>query len=64
MIIGADNIALEQTPSAEPDNYFPVHTYLFAEAGVTILEVLNLEELARDRVAIDQKSIRGRSEVD
>ncbi|OYQ81199.1 cyclase [Ignatzschineria sp. F8392] len=50
MIIGADNIALEQTPSAEPDNYFPVHTYLFAEAGVTILEVLNLEELARDRV--------------
>ncbi|MBP6563403.1 MAG: cyclase family protein [Neisseriaceae bacterium] len=50
MIIGADNIALEQGPSAEENNYFPVHTYLFAEAGVPILEVLNLEDLARDEV--------------
>ena len=50
MIIAADNIALEQGPSVEPDNYFPVHTYLFAEAGVPIIEVMNLEELAKDEV--------------
>lgn len=50
MIIGADNIALEQNPSPDPDNYFPVHSYLFAEAGVPIIEVLNLEELAKDQV--------------
>lgn len=49
MIIGADNIALEQGPSAEPDNYFPVHTYLFAEAGIPIIEVMNLEELAKNK---------------
>jgi kynurenine formamidase len=27
IMIGADNLALEQTPSAEPLNFFPVHTY-------------------------------------
>jgi kynurenine formamidase len=27
-----------------------VHTYLLAEAGVPILEIANLEELAEDRV--------------
>lgn len=50
MIIGADNIALEQNPSAEPDNYFPVHTYLCAEVGIPIIEVLNLEELAQQKI--------------
>lgn len=50
MIIGGDNIALEQGPSAEPDNYFPVHTYLFSEVGIPIIEVLNLEELAKEKI--------------
>ncbi len=50
MIIGADNIALEQGPSVEEDNYFPVHTYLFSEVGIPIIEILNLEELAKERV--------------
>src|SRR5699024_9729598 len=49
MIIGADNIALEQNPSPEEDNYFPVHTYLFSEVGVPIIELLNLEELAKEK---------------
>lgn len=50
MIIGADNIALEQSPSVEEHNYFPVHTYLFSEVGVPIIEVLNLEELAEEKI--------------
>lgn len=41
--VGADNIALEQLPSADPENWMPVHTYLFAEAGIPILEVVDLE---------------------
>lgn len=48
--IGADNLTLEQTPSADPRNFLPVHTYLLAEAGVPILEMAYLEELAQERV--------------
>jgi len=48
--IGADTVGLEQGPSADPENATPVHTYLLAEAGVPIMEVLNLEELAADSI--------------
>lgn len=48
--IGGDNVALEQLPSADPDSYLPVHCYLFAVVGVVIMEVIMLEELARDRL--------------
>ncbi|MDQ0394382.1 cyclase family protein [Labrys monachus] len=50
IMIGADNLTLEQTPAAEPLNFFPVHTYLLAEAGIPILEMANLEELAAEGV--------------
>lgn len=40
--IGADNVALERIPSATMD----VHVHLLVEAGVHILECLNLEGLA------------------
>ena len=50
IMIGADNLTLEQTPSAEPVNFFPVHTYLLAEAGVPILEMAHLDELVEERV--------------
>ena len=50
IMIGADNLTLEQTPSAHALNFFPVHTYLLAEAGVPILEMAWLEELAADRL--------------
>ena len=50
IVIGADNHCLEQVPSADPENWQVVHTYLLAEAGVPILEIANLEELAQDRV--------------
>lgn len=41
--IGADNVALERIPSAE----MAVHVHLLVEAGVHILECLNLEHLAQ-----------------
>lgn len=40
---GADNVALERIPSPE----MAVHVHLLVEAGVHILECLNLEELAQ-----------------
>lgn len=49
--IGGDNLSLEHFPvAADSKTWVPVHTYLLAQAGVPIIEVLNLEELARDGV--------------
>ena len=48
--VGADNIAVEQLPSADPENWMGVHTYLFAECGIPMIEVLDLEELAREQM--------------
>ena len=42
LAIGADNVALERLPSPGME----VHVHLLVEAGVHILECLNLEELA------------------
>lgn len=50
MLIGGDNLSLEGFPVVEKDNWIPVHSYLLAEKGVPIMEVVNLEEIARDRV--------------
>ena len=50
MVVGADNLSLEAFPSEVSDNYLPVHTYLLAQQGVPIIELVNLEALARDRV--------------
>ncbi len=43
---GSDTIAFERVPSSS----MPVHVHLLVESGIHILEALNLEELARDRV--------------
>lgn len=48
--IGADNHTLEQNPSADPENWQVVHTYLLAEAGIPIMEMVNLEDLASERI--------------
>jgi kynurenine formamidase len=48
--IGADNHCLEQAPSADPANWQVVHTYLLAEAGIPIMEIVNLEELAAEKI--------------
>ena len=50
MVIGGDNLNLEGFPVTEPNDWIPVHTYLLAEKGVPIMEVVDLEALARDRV--------------
>lgn len=50
MIVGADNLSLEAFPSELSSDYVPVHTYLLAEQGAPILELVNLEALSRDRV--------------
>lgn len=48
--IGSDTLALEQTPSADPENWMVVHSYLLAEAGIPIMEVVNLEEIAAEKL--------------
>lgn len=50
MIIGADNIGLERHPSGDPESWQPVHTYLLAECGIPIMELVDLEELAASGV--------------
>lgn len=48
--IGADNLSFEAFPSEVKENYVPVHTYLLAQQGVTIMELVDLEALAKDKV--------------
>lgn len=43
---GSDTVAFEKSP----DPGMPVHAHLLVESGIHIIEVLNLEELARDGV--------------
>ena len=50
MIVGADNLSFEAFPSELETDYVPVHTYLLAQQGTPILELVNLEELSRDQV--------------
>lgn len=50
MVVGADNLSFEAFPSEVTGNYVPVHTYLLAQSGTPILELVELEALARDKV--------------
>ena len=50
IMIGTDTLSFEQVPAVDPENYLPVHCYLLAEAGVPILELAYLEELAADKL--------------
>jgi len=45
--LGSDNFAVEYVPS--PGNTMPVHIHCLVENGVHLLEVVNLEELAKTR---------------
>lgn len=51
ILIGGDNLALEQLPTAEPDNWQVVHTFLLAEAGIPVMEVVDLEALAGEGIS-------------
>jgi len=46
VLLGADNMGVEKFPMASES----VHTYVFAERGVHLLELVWLEELAKDQV--------------
>lgn len=48
--IGSDQECVEVGPSEHEDNWLPGHTHFLAHAGVPMVELLNLEELAADRV--------------
>ncbi len=50
MIVGADNLSFEAFPSEIETDYVPLHTYLLAEQGVPIIELVNLEALSQDEV--------------
>jgi kynurenine formamidase len=50
MLIGADNFGVEAFPSSNPGNMAPVHSYLLVEKGVSLLELVWLEDLAKDGV--------------
>lgn len=50
MVIGGDNLSLEHFPVESGHSWIPVHTYLLAQRGIPIVEVVNLEELSHDRV--------------
>lgn len=50
MVVGADNLSFEAFPSELADDYVPLHTYLLAEQGAPIMELVYLEDLARDQV--------------
>jgi kynurenine formamidase len=48
--VGGDTESLEVLPSTVGGNPHPVHIALLVERGIFILEMVNCEELARDRV--------------
>ncbi len=50
MVVGADNLSFEAFPAETANNYVPVHTYLLAQQGAPIIELVNLEGLSKDRV--------------
>jgi kynurenine formamidase len=50
VVVGADNEAVEKTPSGDEDNWLPGHCHFLTEAGVPQIECLNLEEMSRDKL--------------
>jgi kynurenine formamidase len=50
MMICCDNVAIEQLPAESTETWCPVHMYLFNVAGRPVIEVVDMEELAREQV--------------
>jgi kynurenine formamidase len=50
MCVASDSIALEVLPSEEEGAFMPVHSYLLATAGAQIMEVVNMEEIAAEKM--------------
>jgi kynurenine formamidase len=50
MIVGADNWAVEVRPYPDKDLFLPVHGFLLNVNGIYLIENLDLEALARDKI--------------
>ena len=50
VMVGADNESIERNPSPDPENPHPVHIELLIERGIHIIELVHVEDLARDGV--------------
>ena len=50
VMVGSDNESIERNPSPDPENPHPVHIELLIERGIHILELVHVEDLARDNV--------------
>ncbi len=50
MVIGGDNLSLEAFPSEVEGNYIPVHTFLLAQHGIPIMELVELEGVSKDKI--------------
>jgi len=50
MVLGADNFGVESFAAKDPRNFVPVHSYVLAKRGVSLIEALWLEDLAKDQV--------------
>lgn len=48
--IGSDQECVEVGPSEQEDNWLPGHCHFLAAAGVPMMELLDLEQLARERI--------------
>jgi kynurenine formamidase len=49
-MIAADNTAVEKVPARHGEEHFPVHIRLLRDLGIHLMELLDLEALARDGV--------------
>lgn len=50
IVIGVDNISTDVWPAQESKNWIPVHSAMLSQRGVPIMQNVNLEGLAADRV--------------
>ena len=50
VLVGGDNESLERNPSPDPENPHPVHIELLVQRGIHIMELVHVEDLARDGV--------------
>jgi kynurenine formamidase len=50
VVVAADQECVEVGPSQHEDNWLPGHCHFLAESGVPMIELVNLEEVARDGV--------------
>jgi kynurenine formamidase len=48
MLVGSDSLSFEVVPNPDPETFLPVHSYLFATAGMPLMEVIDLEEVCRE----------------